>query len=71
MLIEIHGTTLQADRLRGSPGFIFLRPPSECSRFTFTERCERERAIYAGWPDCSAEWLNPDWRFLDAKQMEN
>lgn len=25
MLIEIHCTAMQADRLRGSPGFIFLR----------------------------------------------
>lgn len=25
MLIEIHGTAVQADRLGGSPGFIFLR----------------------------------------------
>lgn len=35
------------------------------------ERWEREQAIYAGWPDCSADWLNTDLRFLDAKRVEN
>lgn len=39
--------------------WLYFPTPSACSRFIFTERCERERAIYAGWPDCSAEWLNP------------
>jgi hypothetical protein len=50
MLIEIHCTAMQAERLGGSPGFIFIRRRRLCAVALFSGKAVKEsrRFMQAG-----------------------